>query len=288
MPVLRITPQRQFRHAGNIPGWSWHDPRTNNFWPSEVQINLSRCEFIWPPAVIWCACYALLVRNIGRDCEVIVPEDPGVAAYLKSAGLFSILQEAGVNIDDRVIGQTATSQTVLPMSRIVRVRDADYLVDEAFERLNDMGFPGPQMAPTVSETFGEFASNAAQHAESPIGGIGMIQYYRFKEGQRFAIAVGDGGIGIRSALNNNPDLRDKMKDDRSAIGLAVQEMVSGTRDPHRGLGLFTATEDARRGGRQLIIHSGTGALSINEDAKGEPRKTNPFPGTLTYVAYNVM
>lgn len=288
MPVLRITPQRQFRHAGNIPSWSWHDPRTDDFWPTEVQINLSRCEFIWPPAVVWCACYALLVRNLSRDCELVLPHDHRVAAYLRGTGLLTILQEAGVKADDPQIGQASMAQTILPLCRIWSVRDADQLVDMALERLLEMGYPGPQMAPTVSETLGEFASNAAQHAESPIGGVGMVQYYRFREGSRFAIAVGDGGIGIRRALNNNPRLRDKIDDDRSAIDLAIQEMVSGTGDPHRGLGLFAATQDARRGGRRLVIHSVRGALSITEDAKGEPRRTNPFPGTLTYIAYNVM
>ena len=80
----------------------------------------------------------------------------------------------------------------------------------------------------------------------------------------------------------------KMEDDWSAIGLAIQEMVSGTGDPHRGLGLFTATEEAQRGNRRLIIHSGSGVLSIGEDGVGSPHKTNPFPGTLAFIAYNVM
>ena len=96
MTVLRILPPKNFRHAGNIPSWSWRDPRLNDFEPVTVLIDLRRCQFVWPSAVLWCACYGLLVRNHGRECELIVPEDLGVATYLKSTGLFSTLKEAGV------------------------------------------------------------------------------------------------------------------------------------------------------------------------------------------------
>ena len=286
MSLLRIVPSIHFAHAGNLASWySQHrrDPRSSDFEPTEVQIDLRKCEFVWPSAVVWCACYALLVRHRGRACELIVPEDLGVAIYLKSTGLFTILRETGVEIDDRDVGEASTSQTILPLSRFATVFDAEKLGNLALEHLSSQRFPGPQLAPVVSETFSELAGNAAQHAQSPIGGIGMIQFYDFREGQRFVITVGDGGIGIRKGLSNNPDLENKIHYDWTAIELATRERVSGTGDPYRGIGLYGVAEDARKGGRRLIIHSGIGVLQISEEIRQESHRTNPFPGTLALM-----
>jgi hypothetical protein len=215
-----------------------------------------------------------------------VPEDLGVATYLKSTGLFAMVVEEGVVVDDRDIRETLTSQTILPLSRFANVFEADQLGNLAVERLSQWGFPGPQLAPVVSENFGELASNAAQHSHSTIGGIGMVQFYDFQEGQRFVIAVGDGGIGIREGLYRNPELRSKIHYDWTAIELATRERVSGTTDPYRGIGLYGVAEDARKGGRRLIIHSGIGVLQISEDIRQESHRTNPYPGTLAFMSFD--
>ena len=227
----RISPPVNFHHAGNLPPWAWRDPRNSDFDPDAVHIDLRKCKFIWPSAVVWCACYALLVRSRDRECVLIVPDDVGVAAYLKSTGLFEILKEVGVDVDDRQIGQTTTSQTIVPLSRYSTDYEADQLINLALEKLVSFGFPGPQLAPMISEAFGELASNAARHSDSPIGGLGMIQFFEFKEGYRFTITVGDGGIGIREGLWKNPDLRDRIHYDWTAIELAARERISGTGEP---------------------------------------------------------
>lgn len=288
MTLRRIVPSIRFAHAGNLASWysqNRGDPRSADFEPTEVEIDLRRCEFVWPSAVIWCACYALLVRQRDRPCEVIVPEDVGVATYLKSTGLFNMLKESGVEIDDRGIGEASTSQMILPLSRFSTVFEAENLGNSALEHLSHPPSPGPQFASVVSETFSELAANAAQHSHSIIGGLGMIQFYDFQEGQRFVITVGDGGIGIRKGLSNNPELEQRIHYDWTAIELATRERVSGTGDPYRGIGLYGVAEDARKGGRRLIIHSGIGVLQISEDIRQESHRTNLFPGTLAFMGF---
>ena len=98
MSLLRIIPRENFFHAGSLPPWSWRDPRSDNFEPTAVLIDLGRCQFVWPAAVAWCATYGLLVRNRGLDCDLIVPEDVGVATYLKSTGLFAMLKRLGLRL----------------------------------------------------------------------------------------------------------------------------------------------------------------------------------------------
>jgi len=78
----------RFDHAGQLAqGLVGDDPRVQR--PVErIVIDLRYCEFIRPPGAMWCLIYALLVHETGQECEVVVPEDIGVARYLKTIGLF--------------------------------------------------------------------------------------------------------------------------------------------------------------------------------------------------------
>ncbi|MCH7817459.1 MAG: hypothetical protein IIC60_12915 [Proteobacteria bacterium] len=75
-----------------------------------------------------------------------------------------------------------------------------------------------------------------------------------------------------------------MNYDWDALELAVRERVSGTGDPHRGIGLYGVSEDVRRPGRSLLLHSGTGSLEVNEDVETSSRRTRFFPGTLAFIS----
>ena len=70
-----------------------------------------------------------------------------------------------------------------------------------------------------------------------------------------------------------------------AIELATRERISGTGDPNKGIGLFGVAEDARKGDRRLIVHSGIGVLEISEEVRQDSRRTNPFPGTLGFMSF---
>ena len=59
--------------------------------------------------------------------------------------------------------------------------------------------------------------NAVQHSESPIGALGLIQFYEFQQGRRFVCVVADGGIGIRRSLERNPELKNRVPYDWVAI-----------------------------------------------------------------------
>ncbi|MBI4219623.1 MAG: hypothetical protein HY682_05715 [Chloroflexi bacterium] len=284
MAAFRIVAPANFRHAGNLPGWYSKDPRRAEFEPSEVQIDFRACEFAWPSAVAWCAVYCMLTRRLGRHCELLVPENRGVATYLKSTGLFRVLQEVGVELDDRGLGDGSSNQTIIPLSRFNTETEGERLANLALERLGEYRLGAANLHSVVAENFAELAFNVAQHSESPIGGVGLVQFFDFREGPRFTIVVADGGIGIRSALWKNQALRTKIHYDWTAIELASRERISGTGEATRGIGLYGVAEDARRGGRQLIIHSGIGVLEISEDVRQDSRRTNLFPGTICLMS----
>jgi anti-sigma regulatory factor (Ser/Thr protein kinase) len=272
-------------HAGNIRGPAASaDPRAGRFQEKQLDIDMRGCEFIRPAAVLWCAVFPLLALARGAKCTLLVPESMGVSLYLQSAGVFDLLKSAGVEIDDRGIAHRRDSQICLPLGQFRTEREVDDLANKTLEALSQSGLGSPNLHPVVSEIFAELALNAVQHSESPIGALGLIQFYEFEESRRFVCTVADGGIGIRKSLERNPSLVDRVPYDWVAIELALRERVSGTGDNTRGIGLYGIAEDMRKTGRQLIINSGIGMLETSEQVESQSRRTNLFPGTLAYAS----
>ncbi|MEX2246747.1 MAG: hypothetical protein WEC75_08665 [Dehalococcoidia bacterium] len=283
---MNITTPADFYHAGLLsPRDASRDPREPSFREDLVDIDMRACEFVRPAAVLWCAIYPMLAARRARQCRLLVPENVGVCVYLKSLGLFGMLQEVGVEVDDRGIRDQVNPQSILPLTRFFSADDVENLAETALDTLSQAGLGSANIHPIVSEAFAELALNAVQHAESPIGGLGLIQFYQFERGKRFICAVADGGIGIRRALERNPALRDSVPYDWDAIKLALRERVTGTGERTRGIGLYGIAQDMRQTGRQLIIHSGQGTVSVSSgDAEDQSQRTTLFPGTLAYVS----
>lgn len=270
-----------FRHAGELENRYSIDPRGSTFAHTRLDIDLRQCNFVRPAAVLWCVVYPMLAASRGTQCRLLVPENVGVCFYLKSVGLFGLLQSNGVEVDDRGIFEQQGSQLILPVTQFHREADVEELANKALDNLGTAAVGAANLYPVVSEVFAELALNAVQHAESPIGAFGLLQFYQFGGGQqRFVCTVADGGIGIRRSLERNPKLEEMVPYDWTAIELAVQEGVSGTGTQTRGIGLFGIVEDMRKSGRHLIIHSGLGMLEIAGASAGSASRTTLFPGAL--------
>ncbi|MGQ0535682.1 MAG: hypothetical protein ACT4PT_06400 [Methanobacteriota archaeon] len=212
-----------------------------------------------------------------------MPENLGTAIYLKRTGLFDVLKAGGVRVDDRGLGSTPEAKIVMPMTQFGTEADVQRLANRAYENLVDRHLGSAVAQRFATESFGELATNAVQHAESPVGAFGFIQFYEFEEDERFVIGVADGGIGIRRSLEKNPELQGRIRYDWTAIEEAIRERISRTGNPHRGIGLYGISEDMKTPGRQLIIHSGQGMLMMN-DGHQSAQRTALFPGTLAYAA----
>ena len=115
---MRIVVPEQFYHAGYLSQqYASRDPRRDVPEDRQVDIDMRRCEFVRPAAVLWSAAYLTLAVSRGAACRLLVPEDMWVCAYLKSVGLFSLLQGAGVEVDDRGVGERLDPKVVLPVTR---------------------------------------------------------------------------------------------------------------------------------------------------------------------------
>ncbi len=134
---MRIVARPLFQHAGNLVWpFSSPDPREFTFVEREFELDLRKCEFILPAAVLWCAVYPLLCRTRGIECRLLVPENEGVCIYLKSLGLFETLQANGVEVDDRDILKGLGAQIVVPLTRFDRESEAEDLANQANDTLS--------------------------------------------------------------------------------------------------------------------------------------------------------
>lgn len=283
--TLYIKPDNNFRHAGELPLRNdKFDPRHRTFEPAQVDIDLRECDFIRPSAALWCIVYLALASKRGARCRLLVPSNMGVCIHLKSLGFFDTLKDFSVEVDDRGIGAGDDQKTILPITRLATTADAADVTNRAFERLQSAGVGAVNLTRVVSELFSELALNAVQHSESEVGAFGCVQFFEFKAGPRFTCTVADGGIGVFASLRKNEALRSRFSYDWDALELAVRERVSGTGDPHRGIGLSGVSEDLRSPGRSLLLHSGLGSLEIDEDLQSAARRTRLFPGTLAFLA----
>ena len=280
-----IQPPRNFLHAGELPVRAdSYDPRDINFPEAQADVDLRQCELVRVPAALWCATYLLLAKRAGSECRLLVPKNKDVCIYLKSLGLFKTLRDNGVEVDDVGIDERPDSQLVVPLTRFDDETEVDEITNDAYESLQGSGLGSPNLYPFVGEIFAELAMNAVQHADSSIGAYGVIQFLSSRSGQRFVCGVADGGIGIRHSLERNPDHKEFIPDDWTAIEYALREQVSGTGDAYRGFGLFGVSEDVRNPGWRMIIHSGIGSLRTTEELEGASQRTRLFPGTLAYVS----
>ncbi len=289
--ILCIKPTKKtndlitFRHAGELAArFDKFDPRDPSFDAAQVDIDLRECDFVLPPAALWCIVYLALASKRGVRCRLLVPSNMGVCIYLKSLGLFDILKRCGVEVDDRGIGARDDQKTILPITRFGTTADASDVTNTAFDRLQSANLGAANLTSLVTELFSELALNAVQHSESEVGAFGCVQFFEFGGRSRFTCTVADGGIGVFRSLCRNEALRSRVSYDWDALELAVRERVSGTGDPHRGIGLYGVSEDVRRPDCSLLLHSGLGSLEIDENLESAARRTRLFPGTLAFLS----
>ena len=277
---MEIVPNRNFRDARSIPArFSRYDPRSEKFSEREVIVNLRDCTAVGPPALLWCAVYLLLARWRGSDCLLVAPGDVTVAQRLMDLGLFPVLKQESVSVEWQH-GFASTSSVLLPLTRFDNVTDAEDLTNRIHYSLLESRDGAANLSHLIYETFSELANNAAEHSISEIGAYGLVLLDISQGDRRFVCGVADGGIGIQTSLLRNPIHQQYGYYEWAAMERATEELVSGTQDSYRGIGLYETVEQMRIPGRELIIHSGTGIISKGEKLTTRITSTRLFPGTM--------
>ncbi len=283
--TLEIRAPARFSHVGGLAARETsHDPRSERFPFSNVTIDLRGCLHIDTPAMLWCVVFLTLAGRRGATCELRLPDDARASDALASSGIGDILTAAGVNLED--CHSANMSSMLLPVCVMQSFSDVERIADHILDKLMAAGGSGlSSLYSTITETFVELANNGVEHSQSEIGTLGLVALHTGRKMGSFEIGIADGGVGISRTLRVASDLDKKRRQtDWSSIEYATGELVSGTGDPHRGIGLFGVAEDSRMPGAVLRLQSGRGGLHINQSSEIRATRNSLFPGTLAYVS----
>ena len=159
------------------------------------------------------------------------------------------------------------------------MQEAQELTDVLEENLQERRMGAASVRPELVEIFSELVNNAAEYGMTDAGVSAHVRHMPHRRGRAFDVVVADSGAGIRATLAGNPALP-QLETDAAAIGLAVQELVSGSGIPTRGIGLWMTVTEMRKPGRKLWIQSGSGLLTMYGAAEPELREVEHRQGTM--------
>lgn len=214
--------------------------------------------------------------------------------YASHMGYF---QACGFEIGN-LPGQAHGSDTYLPITMMSvselreqaknEIKEVGDVIEEYSKKLSCILLQqdNDPLVETLTYTFRELIRNIVEHSKSET--LGFCAQFR-KKAKQAEIAILDTGIGIRSALSNNPYL--KISEDREALNLALMPGVSGKifkgvkKNPYdfwqnSGYGLFAVSRLCGHGGK-FTICSGDTALALKPDKK-EYHPTS-FQGTALRI-----
>lgn len=159
------------------------------------------------------------------------------------------------------------------------MQEAQELTDVLEETLQERRMGAASVRPELAKIVSKLVNNAAEHGMTEVGANAHVRYMPHRRGRAFDVVVADTGEGIRATLAGNPKLP-KPDTDAAAIGLAVQELVSGSGIPTRGIGLWMTVTEMRKPGRKLWIQSGSGLLTMYGSAEPELREIEHRQGAM--------
>ena len=246
-----------------------------------VVVDLRQWRSVTPTPVAGLLSVMGKLAREGHEVRVITPRHAYPLRMLETVGFVDALRT--------FVEVTRTSEPAErvrryhPIIRAMNFRTHDEVEDIANELVTEFGTSNrvsPPLNGEAHDALAEAANNAVEHANSPEGGFALAQLRerRPRSGRSWfiEIAVADAGRGIAASL--------KMDDDQEAILRALDEGVSGTNDPLRGLGLTWIAGLVQEPRRQLVIHSGSGLVTVSQSSRLASHTDSVFPGTLLTVS----
>lgn len=159
------------------------------------------------------------------------------------------------------------------------MREAQDLANTLEQNLATQHPEAASISGVAVETFSELLNDDAEHGMTDDGAHCHVRVMPHRMGQCLDIVVADSGPGIRARMTRNPNLP-TTESDAEAIAMAVQGLITGTGTLARGIRLKTIAAEMRQPGHKLLIHSGTGLLTMFGTAEPEITETTSRQGTL--------
>jgi hypothetical protein len=258
-------------------GWRDDFPLAHEL-PDAIEVDCSKLELpIHPMFAVRLRIFIEWHRAAGRDVKTTPPTDSRAKRVFSAMSIDPSLPVA--REDDAIMPVTC-------MREFLEVEKVAERTQEILEyQLHDVSSLGHAAFMTMSELGG----NAIDHGENDLGAFAAVR--RITEPRRqVTIAIGDLGMGVPEHIRRRyPEWRD----DGWAIAYATRENVSGTKNPHRGIGfssVFEAALTASLHSGQMDILSANGFCRI-QTVQQIP-KIDVLPATRfrrgTWITYDLV
>jgi hypothetical protein len=216
-------------------------------------------------------------RKAGREVVVTPPADLSTRRVFEGMGI------------DPDASLTREDDAIMPVTRFVEFDEVEEIAGQTQEILE---YQLPDVSPLGQATFmavSELGGNAVDHGHNSLGAYAAVR--RVTEPRRqVSIAVSDLGVGVPEHIRQRYP---EWSDDGWAIAHATEESVTGTNDPHRGIGfsaVFEAALTASLHAAQMSILSASGFCRVQ--VVQESRKVEVFPAARfkrgTWITYDLI
>lgn len=264
------------RSGGADGGWRNDLPLSHEL-PGKLGVDCCRLALpIHPMFAVRLRVFVEWHRHEGRTVEIVPPDDADARRVLEA-----------MQVDPAMSGDD--DDAVLPVTRLTD----DTMAEEAARRtkeileyqLTDVSGLGEAAFSAVAE----LCDNALDHGRNALGAYVAVR--RTAEPRRqVSIAISDLGLGIPEHIRQRYP---EWSDDGYAIAHALEPHVTGTGNPHRGIGfsdVFEAALTKSLHAARMDIYSANGFYRLQ--IVQEKRKPEVFPAPRfrrgTWIAYDLI
>lgn len=260
-----------------LDGWREDFPLAHDL-PKVVEVDCRRLQLpIHPMFAVRLRIFIEWHREEGREVRVAFPHDSATRRVLEAMGV------------DPEISGPREDDAIMPVTRVQEFLEVEEVAGRTQEILE---YQLPDVSPLGQAAFmavSELCGNAIDHGRNALGAFAAVR--RVTEPRRqVSIAISDLGMGIPEHIRQRfPE----WSDDGWAIAHSTKEGVSGTSDPHRGIGfsaVFEAALTSSLHAAKMDILSASGFCRIQ--TVQESRKTEVLPATRfrrgTWITYDLI
>jgi len=227
------------------------------------------------------ACALLASNKPGNRTPIKTPAQKQVRTHLALMGFGTWLENLGYDPDLPGASPPERPDVLVPIERLASVFDAEQLSHLLWEQLRREA--DPQVLNATLEGLWELAANAIQHS----GAEAVIMGQVYRKGtppdhrDRVQVVIGDAGRGVKRSFEESG--RYAPTNDREAIELALEYLVSSVDDPGRGQGLCTTMEQVTALQGKLVVRSGASKITL-ENCAGRPEQVPFLDGTVVCMS----
>jgi hypothetical protein len=268
---------------GARDGWRGALP-LRDFDEQQLIVDATSLRSVTPTFLLRLRTFVEWHRLCGRAVLVRCPRNQNVANYLArmriGTGLPDTLFEGlpSVREHDR-------RDVLIPVTQLHEPGDVDRFTETLYTLLHGENDDVATLEEPISMAVSELCGNAIEHGENPLGCYVAAQRYA----SRVVLAIGDLGCGVPAHMRRH---HPALGDDARVLERALEEGVSGTGDPHRGLGFHWVIEAARQARvphARLEVRAGEGSVERRLSGSGSvtTATSTAAPKRGTWVTFEI-